>query len=731
MFNRVLLIFLCSLSLIWILFVGYDVFYKTDRLNPELIFHSEDKELLIINRTDEFFDIQTNFEVPTVIQHLADKLIQTPRNERIFISKNRPIILIESPHYWNKNSVSTYLTRKGIVFEEKEGEFYVNDFRIQFKYHFLLIAPETYKKSNSEFILPSWDKQASVVIIQSLANTPYITEVYKQENGQIIYQTTFENKLKSKKIDDKNVFAPYLPVNISNYHFYEKEYAISNRILPVKSPMADWINYGFVIFTYQGSPAIITDIKLGEDPFNTFNTQYAKDTNYYSENTLIKKIPLLETFAFNSANGFYATRVGDKIVLSGSLDLNKTIVADYELGNTLLFSPNKAAKIYGKLPSKVSERIISSTDTYAISLYANTLTKYVIQQQKQTTVESQPESTKAENHYIVTLNGTIKKVYGKNNQQYILTSSGQLLVVNNNKTVWSTSIDGELKGSIKFIDFEGNGKNFLLFNTDKKVYLLSEQGTSVLDDKILPQPYFLNEVNFYRWKNQSYLIYSDKVNQIKNYNVTSNTTKAIAIKTGVIHSPIVVFIQNNRLIGVIAGEQGTQTVDLGKNKSIKLHPIIPSTALLLKNSGSPFYIYSQKDELSKLDYASGKTKIGDFKGLQKIKITSIGTQAFISFISNNKLFVYDENGSLFKQIAFPISDVSDYDITIMNGKLFASFLDGLENKIIICDEKGAILKRDLEGKNSVFLSSKGNSLNVISEGNGYAVQYYNVLTAGQ
>jgi hypothetical protein len=256
---------------------------------------------------------------------------------------------------------------------------------------------------------------------------------------------------------------------------------------------------------------------------------------------------------------------------------------------------------------------------------------------------------------------------------------------------------------------------------------LNEQGVNVLENKILPKVSFLNEMNFYSWKNQSWIIYTDEIGKIKVYSINQNTTKTIATKAGSAQKPIEVFIQNNRPIGVYVGNKETQTIDLNKLKVAKTYPVIPTTALRLNTGGIPAFMYQQKEELVKLDYASGKVNFGTFNAIQKLKIISIEKRNFISFISAGKLYVFDENGGLFKQIQTPISDVVDYDITIKNGNLFIAFLDGLENKVVICDAKGGVLRRDLEGKNTVFISSKGIALNVLSEGNGYAVQYYDVL----
>ncbi len=730
MFNRILLILLCSLSLGWILYVGYDVFYKTDRLNPELIFSPTDKDVLVINRTDEFFTTEIPFTIHSEIAELAQKFIETPRNERIFLSKERPIILVESPNYWNKNAVAKYLERKGIEYTEKDNQFSIGAFQIRFKYHFLLVAKKELKKNNADFILPSWDKKATAVIIHKVDENPYLTEIYQQENGQITYQTTFDNRLKSEKTDDKNVFAPYIPADISSYHFYEKNYAIENNFLTEKSVMTEWMQYGYVVFDYHGNSVIVTDSKVGEDPLNTLNSRYGKDTLTFKDNSHIKNVKLTETFPTNTVKGFYLTRVGDKVIFSEDLNVNKKILADYELGNTLLLNIEKSENVYGKLPYKVSERYVSSTDYYAVSSYSNISTKYVVQ--NATTGNAKTPSTEqtnlvASHHFIVPINGTVVQAVGKGNQQYFLTSTNQLFAVNNGKTIWNISLDGKIIGDIKLVDYKGIGKIHLLLNTSKKIYLLTEQGINVLENQFAPKQEFLNEVNLYSWKNQSNLIYIDEKGKIKNTKIAKGNIHTISTSAGSTTKKIEVFAQNSRLIGVVTGDKASETIDLDRFKAVKKHPVITPDAIRYKASGVCYFIYHQDGRVLKTDYTSSKSILGDYKTIRLLKNTIIDNKNYISFISSNTLYLYNEEGALMKKVVISNSDLQDYDICFINNKLYIAFLDGLENKVIITNETGTILRKDLEGKNFVFLSNSKNQLNILSEGNGYVVQYYNVL----
>jgi len=727
--NRIVLIVLCVISLGWISYVGYDIYFQRDRLDPELVFNASDQELLVINKTDEFPAITVSFPMPEEIQSLLTQFVNVPRNERIFVSQKRPILLIESPHYWNRESVITYLRRKGITYTQKDKKLFINGHPLFFKYHFLLYSTKELTKNERAFSLPDFDKQATAVVIHSLAKHPFVTEIYKQENGIIAYQTTYDNRIQAQKVDDKNVFAAYLPSELNSYHFYEKQYAIATGILPKNSPMVEWLNYGLVQFNYKGKNVLMTDSKIGEDPINTLNTHFAKDTATFQPNELIRGIQLTDNFPSSTQRGFYLTKIGDKTIFSENLDLNKRLVADYELGNTLLMNEAKTDLIYGKLPAKVAERYITPNEMYAVSVYANISTKDVLELNQ--TVRQKEEDAKptTDNHFTIPINGTIVAAAGKGNQQYFLTSSGQFIAVYNGKIAWQQTTDGQpLIGTIKIVDYEGNGTVYLLFNTSEHAYLFTENGENKLAGVFAPKDHFYNEVNLYRWRNATQWLYSDENNLVKHADVNFKHIKVIRNTAETTTAKVEAFAQFGHIYGLIRGQKYTLTLDLDKNRVLKKYPTIPFDALAVKVNGDPHFFSFSNGNLVEYNYNGKTRKITNASKPTMQKLIEVdNTRTYLTYVTGNKLMIYDEKGGLVKQLTIPNNTLQSYDICYLNGQLYAGFVDGLENKLYITDGNGKVLRKDLESKKYVFLSSGRNQLNAITEGNGYAVQYYNLL----
>lgn len=729
MWNRVLLIVVCVVSLGWISFVGWDIFNKTDRLDPILIFSQQDKRVLIINRTDEFPSIHSSFTFPETISDLTEQLIQTPRNERIFVSEIRPVLLVESPNYWDEKSVLLYLNRKKISYEKKGNHLFIQSFQVKFKYHYLLIAPSNFEKiSHPAHKMMAWDKNSTATIIENIfTSNEKRTDIYREENGQIIYKTSYENHQKSEKVDDFRLFAAQLPSQLSNYHFVERNYAIANHLLDTNSPALDWINRGFVRFSYDGTIVYMTDSKIGEDPLNTLNTMFGKDTMIFQENEAIRNIALTTSFPSQTRKGFYFSRVGDKSIFSENLNVNKKIVADYELGHTLLLNPSKSNRIFGQLPDKVVERVVNSKEEYAVSVYRQLKMKYIIQNSFLDSIADESTPSVQNPPLVIPIEGKIIEVLGRGNQQYFLTSTHKLYAVNNGKIGWKYQLEGALVGSVKLLD-DASGKKILLLNTAKKVYIFNERGGSWVDETRLPQGDFLNEVNLYHWKGISYLIFESQAGRIRVVPLDGKSTaRTIQHSLGSPLNKILFFEQNGKPIGLAFNASHSETINLSNYKLLKKRNGFPLNFKEFSHNGEIGFVGFEGGKLLFFDYTGENQTVDVFQNPSHLKVLHIDNKDYITFMSANKLVVYSANLKQITAFNLPENGIQDYDVCLVNGAWMAGFIDGLENKAFVVNDKNQILSKEVEAKNYLFMSVSKNTLNMLTVGNGYAVQYYNLL----
>src|SRR5690606_391389 len=130
-----------------------------------------------------------------------------------------------------------------------------NKFSAFYKKNYLLITTEKSFDSHRENEWPLWDNKASASIVH-LSHPLKSTNIYFKADNTISYQTKYGKDFKSKKIDDRDLFAQYLPASIENYHFIEKEYAKNTKFLAQESSIYQWMEDGMVIFTYRNTPCI-------------------------------------------------------------------------------------------------------------------------------------------------------------------------------------------------------------------------------------------------------------------------------------------------------------------------------------------------------------------------------------------------------------------------------------------------------------------------------------------
>lgn len=734
MFNRVLLFVISLVSIIWIVYIGYDLLDRRDNISPQNIFGSKDGEVLIINRSEEVDLDQLNFKIHPEMKSIMEKIIASPNHhERLYISKKRGIVIIEMPNLWNKNSMETYFGSKNIPFHIKDAkEFSLENGIIgRYQRNFLLISTKYIKYNKENLAWPIWDNKASATIIS--LNKPLLsTDIYFKADGTVFYQTKYNHDINSIKIDDQDIFGEVLPNKLMNYHFYEKNFAVSIDILQKESPLFKWSETGFVRFDYNGKACIISDFKTGQDPLLVLNEQTSNpEIAEYKTKQNIKNIRLTNTFPNNTNTGFYLMYVADKVVISENLEACEQIVADYQLGKTIALSANAKAAIFDKLPRKVSERSVSGKISYTQSAYKNILVKTQIsKRQGGDEIEIAPVVDVKEQNWSIPVDGEILQMKGRGSYQYLWTNHNQLIALSGKKKIWKTDLDGAIIGEPQLVDVSENGPKQILFNTPTSIYLIDQNGNNHEGFPIKTTASMTNPVSFYRWKNQGYFVVMNDNNQMIHFNEKGKELKVFKTSCGEVSKGIDVFVQNGNLIAVISGNANTQTINLAKYKAIKNHPVLPSERLSSKATEEPKY-YSLKDgHLIRQEYNGTSTILGNYPNAKQMKLSEGQGYTYISFVSYNKIHVLNDKGIKLFQIDIPFKELAAYDvITLKNGKTYIAMIDAIENNLYLFDSKGKnYTPKPLEGKDELLLSEKGNgNLLITTSGNGFVVQYFDLL----
>lgn len=374
MISRYLLIGIGVISLIWIGFVGENLIDDKREYSLEYVFGKNDGRVLAINRFGECDLEKLSFKPTPLVNSFLKNGNSIFLNYRmIIISELQNQLLIEKKDNWTKTEIVSFFHKMKIKVEFqsrykfKAGYFYGT-------YHassLHLYTKNTIfpKSKNSKWLI--YDKRASASLITFENNSFIITDIYNKKNDVVQYVSKDKILSKSKLIDDEILFSIMLPRDFSNYHFYEKHFYSNYDKLFLKSPLYDWIDFGFVEFKYNGETVILTDVIDGVDPFEVLNELIDN-----SENTIFgslgqyKKIKLTKKFPEESKNGFYILKLDGYVIAANSKETCEKIKSDYQKNDSIQ-NENKKKFFSNELPNKVSERFISDSILFSKSGYKN------------------------------------------------------------------------------------------------------------------------------------------------------------------------------------------------------------------------------------------------------------------------------------------------------------------------------------------------------------------------
>lgn len=731
MLNRIVLTIVVVISIVWIAFVGFNLLDKRDHISPELIFGIQDEEVLIINRTHEIDLNEIVSEFSPQTQSFLDLILNNPvQNERIYISKKRNVLLIETPMLWNRAKITDYFQEKEITvqFTGKQSFKLNNGFAGRFQRNFILLHTADYKSLQTELKWPYWDKNSTASSIQ-FSNPILATDIYFKQDGTISYQSKYYKEQNSEKVDDQELFAEVIPSQITGYHFYERKFAMHSGVVSAESPLYKWSENGFVLFNYEGQACIISDFASNRDPFLELN-EISSDTLEYTPKSKITNVQLTAGFPQKIKNGFYMMYIADKVIISESKELCEKIVAAHQLGKTLALTEKARSEIYDQLPRKVSERHITSLSSYTNSVYKNILIKTQATKNSARNVEESLPAVEENSNWTQGIDGKIEFILGRKKQQVIWTSNNKIFSVLGKKKLWELDIDGKPIGNPEWIDLLDNGTKQILFNTASSIYLVQANGELQANFPIKMDAVATNPVTYFRWKGVGNFVVMNDQDQLMHFDNNGRELEVVNTNAGNTILPITVFGQKGNLIATINGANKTQTMNLERHRFLKSHSLIAQNSITVKTKDGPVYYSFKEGVLQRQDYTGSSITLGNYKDASGLRLVEGSDFSYIAFSAYHKIHVLNQEGIKMFQVDIPFRELASFDvITLQNGKTYVAMIDGIENSLYLFDSKGkSILPKPLEGKDEVTLSENGgNNLVITTSGNGFVVQYFNVL----
>lgn len=730
MIGRYFLLFLGLISLVWIGYVGSDLIDKKNQFSPSHIFGKEDGRVLVINRLEECSNNDLQFSLQHESAELFNRIHPHLNHLKLLIlSELQNKLLIERTDDWNKEKIKSFFKKAKLsVNFTSRHEFIVGKFIGKFNFSILSLSMKGAVKPafiNDEWL--SFDEKSSASIITFRKNTFAITDVYINEKNQIEYVSKKINCKLGKQIDDELLFSNALPLDLSNYHFYEKNFYSNVDQNFSKSPLFHWLDAGFVEFNYNGHAVIISDYIAGQDPILILNDW--NDGMIISSKEaegLYKNIRLTKKFPENISLGFYIKTMDDFVVASTSQSVCEQVIADYKLGNTVAMK--QGTVFYLDLPKKVSERFISKSWVYSNSIYRNKLLQTKLRPKIKLSTENLDENaTEPTNTISLFTGGTVQsfKVFKGKGNVVSLTNDGQLTFFSGGKVSWKKNIGKNPIGEIQLIDFKGNGEEQILCTVEHQIHLLDKGGNELVGFPIPLEVKATNEVTSYKWNGTYFFTVANDKQQLVFFD--SKGQKVKSFKTGLssVKDKIDVWVSNSILLASAKDENQCVLYNINENKEHRRFGI-ENESFSVKNGNELFQFSIKNNQLLSVDQKGGRKKVATYNvGKILAVLNEKGTQIIVVQTKNDLHFLNNQ-GVESKSIHLPFSEL-DYVSIFKNpdGTSFVSIIDGLENNVLIYSLNGELIKKEaIDGSKAAYLTWDNSAEMIISTVvDGYVIQY--------
>jgi len=697
MLGRYVLLTLGVIALLWTGYVAIDLIDKKDELSPFMYFGQEDGSILIIHRKDEVdlssLNFQTTEENSTLLTTFS---LEDANVKNVFLSEKRSHLLLECNELWSRELIRKLLSNSNQAIEfsginsfslgKYEGEIYRNRLYL------------TQKKHNTTVSEINWSQHdvkssASLIVFNDAAFT--LTDIYFKATGRIDYITKNNTNSKGSQVKDQHLFALVLPTNLSNYHFYEKEYLGSLDETFKYNPMYAWMDKGMVEFSYNNQFVIISDYKQSQDPVNSLFEFVKQDPNN-NQYGFFEEVKLTQSFPAEDKSGFYAFSMDDFVVLCADKETCEKIVAEYKLGKTLSQNPDRIAEIYSGLPERVSERFSSESNKYSKTVYKNQLF--------QTILPSQKGNIAKENEK---LNESITMKMGESIQDFLvfkgpgniiaLTKNGNVSSFTNGKRNWERNLASSSIGFIEKVNL--NGQIYYVFTTKNGLHLIDLQGNSPSGF-----PFMMSESEFtasaksYSWKKKDYFILPDSKGNLQQIDFSGKRINQI--KTGLteLRNPIDVWVSNKKLFYGVHSSLTFKMFDADSRREFRSFSLLEnSVSSKIKNELIQFAISGT--ELFRFDQKGNKTILsGNWKNFKLQGATDDETPNLIAY-STGVFKLIDSKGAVITIVNSKAKEIDNVSVnSFSNGKTIICIVDGLENDVYLHGLNGQLfINHSFEG----------------------------------
>lgn len=711
MFNKSLLVTLLLIALAWIGYVGFNLVNGSAQSpTPENTFGPND-QVIVVHKTSE---IDFNDSLLSALQHqefIMQLLHEPERVQHFYLSADYTKIVLERSKPWTVELIHSYFDKMAlsVAINSNKTLHLSNNWNGQFSDKFLILSS---KQINLKpFKSEAWnyvDRKSSYTILNFNGNGAYeLANQYRIGDGKSSYFAT-SNQQEFPRVADQELFQEYMPTNLDQYIFYQKDYGKQN--FSKESIAFNWMNYGFALFIKGKDTCFVSDFIPGQDPISSLE-EVSGFTKTAENKGSLKGIDIPP---FKTKTNLQLEVFNQVVFISKATNFLNEIIGAYETGNTFAQSESLRNQYFQGMPKKVGYRKLTPAYQLTESFLAKTICQI-----RQSYLSDTPEKEVNQQLYQpLRLDGNLKFLTTIPGSDRVIacTDNNTVFCLNKNKIEWSKTLETNILA--KHV-VSGNS---IFIPTSSGIIGLSMGG-----QELAGFPIATGEINAnlfeYTWKGQSAIAFASSTH----FGAISLTGKKLYEFNHSLTKPtdILVIGKKGELIVNLANETGWSIYNVNRRRKVKQFSISEGTWRLNKFNNEISLIGVSKQKLIRINEKNQQSLlIGNCSKLLRVQQYQGGQVYFAT--QNQTIYIVGENGGLISQFSTTLNNIEDAAIIrLRNGKTIVGLIDGIANNCYIYKENGnEINKENYEGSNRImFLTQLDGTVVMLSQANGYFVRY--------
>jgi len=705
--NRVALLILGLVGLLWITYISFDLLKIDSQPNYLTYFNESDQRVIVIHDWREIDRNTDNIVLPPSNEAIINSLASKINSVSFYVSVSRPVVVIERKDNWGRLKVES-LFKNGIYPFQWKGShrFSFGKFSGNYAKNQLILHACDISESKTIFQV---DRKATYSTVSFLAGGTEVCDVFKKLNATYFYKKTKIGLNSFRKHDDKKLFASVIPDKFESYSFFDKEYLASTEPIFKNSSFQNWVDQGIVILRNNNRSLAIFDFKEGQSPIQNLNEKLNK-TELNEEFSSYQDVSFSSLIHAEGNNELYVAESDGFCLVSHQKDFLDEVLTEIKLGHSLSQNEEKTAQVYRDLPKKVTARIIDSTQTKAVSIIG--YNRHEIAFAKNDLPKEQ-EGKKDRDYFAMNPGEKVIDFAAFNERGNViaLTESNKIVGYINGLKKWEKQFSGE----VTLKSCESNKKYICVFNKNECQLIdmfgkIQFRFTSIRN--VSPELYTL--------KNKEEFLVATSENSFSLLNGQGSTIKQFSC-VGKIKD---LLVRNSNNTAMVLTDNMLYSIDLGKRKSVS-KIAVDSLYQLVKDQNGLYAVSYSQGNLNTIDSKGKKTSysIGNFS--PEFTAVSENSGATILFKKQKSLFAFDIAGKRKWSKNFPVSEITKLSGYENAGKLLVVLLDGIENELYLLNGSGSILDNSSKhGEQKIDLSGFGaRGFSITTFLGNYLIQY--------